>query len=123
MNEHLCDAVVEAIIIDIIRTLPQGILAGYKKPPGRAPSDLSKRLSLIVSKLDDEDAYELIRDVVDASVFTILYLLDNNFKDLAVETVFRRNEEECLPAQCSLLEKYRMRIDPGGIEYTGEEAP
>ena len=115
MDKALISEIVSAIVSDVVETLPREIYKFYQKPPGRRPSDLSKRISNVVSGLSEQSAIEVIQDVVDRTVFSLLYLVDSEFKDHAISTSFKKHDEaEAVLAQ-QLVERYRSMVDPGGL--------
>lgn len=115
VDGSLCQEVILAIVRDIIETLPSDIYDFYESPPGRKPSDHSKRVSEIISSLGKDDALELVRGVVDMSVFSMLYLMDVEFKEHSIETMFRKEAKGETAMAGNLTEQYRLAVDPGGI--------
>jgi hypothetical protein len=110
----LTDEMLQAITLEI-QSLPKGLLEAYRNPPGRKPSGTLLMLKGAIAHIDDETAEALIRDVVDAAVFQMIYLLGAGFKsDLKVE-ISRGDEREHL--SCTLHEDYRGYIDPGGAPH------
>ncbi|MEE4199534.1 hypothetical protein [Erythrobacter sp.] len=110
----LTDEMLRAVIIET-ETLSAGLLNSYRHPPGRKPSETQMRLRDALATLDDEVVEMLIRDVLDAAVFQMIYLMGNGFKsDLDVE-ISRGNEREQLMS--ALYEDYRAYIEPGGVQY------
>ncbi len=109
----LSDEMLEAIVLEF-QSMPKGLLQAYRNPPGRKPSALLLRLRDVIAHLDDEAAEALIRDVIDAAAFQMIYLMGAGFKvglDLAIS---RGGEREHLSGS-ALHEDYRARMDPGGI--------
>lgn len=111
MNDTICAEAVDAIVANIVETLPNSLLEFYRNPPGRKPSQQTLKVSEIVKKLDDDEALALIRSVMDGSLFAVLSLFDMNFKDKNIEVHFRRSTG----LETALLhELYRLHVDPGG---------
>lgn len=106
-NEKL---VVSTIINDVLRTAPGELLQSYKSPPGRKPSSQLIEISNSISKLDPKEAETIIRDVADYTIFSILYLIDANFKDARLSTKFLKEGS----GQTELVSLYRSLVDPGG---------
>lgn len=108
------DAIINEICVNLIDAMPQRILDFYRNIPGRRPSEHSINVSRILSEIDDVKAIELIKDIVDRSVFSILNLIDNNFDGRCIksEFVFGDGDDE---VQHEFVERYRIVMDPGGI--------
>ena len=108
----------DALVIET-QSLPAELLTAYRNPPGRKPSEISLRLRDALAQIDDATALMLIRDVVDAAAFQMVYLLGAGFKcDLCLD-VSRDGNRERLDGS-ALHEDYRARVDPGGIPYSGD---
>ena len=114
MSNSPREQAVESIILETIQTLPKNLVAFYRDLPGRRPSDHSIRMSHIIAGLDDDDALALLRDVTDATVFSLLGLFDAQFKDGHIRVRFDWDATPGEPDEDPLLEIYRMRVDPGG---------
>lgn len=111
--ETLTAEMIEAIILEF-QSMPGDILKSYRDPPGRKPNERLLCLRDSIAGIDDETLEALIRDVVDAAVFQMVYLMGAGFKsglDLAVN---RGDERESLKGAV-LHEDYRARINPGGL--------
>jgi len=115
MNSNVEDNVVEAIIVETVATLPSGFLEFYKDLPGRKPSELSVRLAAAWMAVDEDDAIDMIRDVVDRTVFSMLYLIDARFKNLKIATSFDHADTSAEPFPTDLHNRYRQRVEPGGL--------
>ena len=114
-RESVCHDVVEALVMETVQTLPDSLLGSCRNLTGRRPSDLTQSVARIAEKLDDGDALIFIRDIVDATVFSVLGLVDAGFKDLNVETRFDRSTSTVDLPDDPLLDLYRERVDPGGV--------
>jgi hypothetical protein len=104
---------IEAIILEF-QSLPRELLTSYRSPPGRKPSEHLLRLQAATACIEDETLEALIRDVVDAAVFQMVYLMGAGFKsdlDLAVSREDMRESLRDVP----LHEDYRAHINPGGL--------
>lgn len=110
MQDEIEKLVVSSIIDDVLRTAPNGLLESYKSPSGRKPSPRLIEISKSISKLDREEVEEIIRDVVDYTLFATLYLIDANFKDARLSTKFLKGGA----GQTDLVGHYRSLVDPGG---------
>ena len=110
----LRDDIVDVIILETVRSIPNETLSFYRNLPGRRPSDLSKRVAASLREMPDDAARELIADIVDSAVFSLLYLLDNDFKS-SIRVELKRGAQTCRPSDFPLLEAYRQRVDPGGV--------
>ena len=115
MHEDICNAVVDSIVTETVSSLPNDVLSFYRNLPGRKLSETSKKISRLLSNMDDQTALELIVDIVDRSVFSILYLIDNDFKDQKIGTVFTKESLASGPDDCRLVERYRDKVEPNGI--------
>ena len=113
MTSALAFEVVDAVVEDGPLANMETFLHQLKTPAGRAPSAASLRTAEILRDLSDEDATLLARQLIDASMFGLFYLLDNQFKsDLRI--TFNRGDSEWTPEAPELIEAYRMRVDPSG---------
>ncbi len=121
MTSALAVQVIDAIVEDGPLANMEGFLRQLKTPVGRAPSAASVRTAEILRGLSNEDATLLARQLVDASTFGLVYLLDNQFKsDLRI--TFNRGEFEWSPEAPELIEAYRMRVEPdGSLVEPGQE--
>jgi hypothetical protein len=119
MMPDLVEEVTSAVITETIFTLPNEIYSFYENVPGRAPSELTLRISETVKSLDKDAALELITDVVDRCNFSILYLLQDRFKNLDIETRFEKERTGVAQSADRVLEVYRSKIDPGGVPFNG----
>ena len=113
-KNSLVDIAVEAIVAETVVALPDDILQFYRNLPGRRPSEHSLRLQGVLSKLTDEEARILIRDIVDSSIFSVLSLIDQGFKDRNIATSFTVTSSDDSPVMGRALEIYRQRVNPGG---------
>jgi hypothetical protein len=109
------DQAVSAIIEETLETIPKSILQFYRNIPGRRPSEHSKEVGRILSKLTDEEVMVLVRDIIDSALFSTLHLMDLNFKDRKIRASFEPVENSDTEPFGSLLEAYRERVDPGGL--------
>lgn len=114
--ETLTGEMLDAVVAET-QSLPAELLKAYRHPPGRKPSASLLQIRDALSELDDATALLLVRDVVDVTVFQMIYLLGVGFKrDLSVD-VSREGNRERLDGS-GLHEDYRARVDPGGIPYS-----
>jgi hypothetical protein len=109
------DQAVSVIIEEILEAIPKSILQFYRNIPGRRPSEHSKEVGRILSKLTDEEVMVLARDIIDSALFSTLHLMDLNFKDREIKASFVSAKNLDTEPFGSLLEAYRERVDPGGI--------
>jgi hypothetical protein len=110
---NLDDEVLRVLIAEILGGTEK-LVASMRQPPGRNPSPLSRKIAGVMAKLDDTEAMALVRDVQDVAVFRLCYLLENEF-ETGIEVVFRSGEQSLSASKTHLHEKYRMRVDPGGV--------
>lgn len=111
----LMDEMLDALVIES-QLLPAGLLEAYRNPPGRKPSESVLRIRGAFAEMDDATAMLLLRDVVDAAVFQMVYLLGAGFKsNLCVDVSRNGNRERLLGS--ALHEEYRARVEPGGVPY------
>jgi hypothetical protein len=115
MHADIIDDVVSAIIVETVDTMPGGLLSFYRDLPGRSPSEHSKCVAATLASLTDDQATELVRTIVDATVFSLLYLMDVSFKNMNISVAFHRGNDSASPADHPLLERYRFKVSPGGI--------
>ena len=115
MQEDVRKEIVSAIEAEIISTLPIAILGFYRNLPGRRPSDHSRRVSETLYKLDDQESIELIRDIIDRTVFSLINLMDESFKEKKIMVTFVKDGASSDLVESPLLETYRKIVDPGGI--------
>jgi hypothetical protein len=115
---ELAEEVLEAIVHHTVDTLPDQLLGFYRDPPGRKPHDHVLRIRAALAGIDDAAAKELIRDVVDATVFSLLYLIDSDFRGRGVGTTISRGQDSCELNDSLLHEDYRMKVHPGGERWT-----
>ena len=115
MHGTLLDDVISAVIADVLKPASESIYGFYEKPPGRRPSDQTKRISAAIALLEKQAAVEIIRDVVDRTIFSMLYLMDAEFKEYHIETIFRSHADGKAVTAQQLLDRYRSKVDPGGI--------
>lgn len=110
----LANEMLNAIIIETVDSLPADLLSSYRDPPGRKPSERLRQIHAAIADIDDANVEMLIRDVVDASVFQLTYLISAKFKEAGIVTTIRRGTLAEDLADSLLHEEYRMQIDPGG---------
>jgi hypothetical protein len=105
---------VETIVIDILQSLPRSLLEFYENPPGRRPSDNTLLLQGITREIGADRTLRLVTDVVDATIHSMLSLMDQGFKDEHLRTEFLAvaNAE---PWFGDLRDRYRNLVDPGGL--------
>ena len=113
-TQKLTEAVIESIIAETIDFLPQDINEFYRNLPGRNPSDHSLRVQRVLNKLSEDEAIVLIRDIVDSSVFAILSIIDQGFKDKQIVTLVTKGPSGEQPLYGHAVEAYRQRVSPGG---------
>jgi hypothetical protein len=111
---ELTETVVESIIMETIDFLPQDINEFYRNLPGRQPSDHSLRVQKALNNLSEDEAIILIRDIVDSSVFAVLSLMDQGFKDKRIKTSFTKLPSGEQPLFGCAVEAYHQRVSPGG---------
>jgi hypothetical protein len=114
MINTIRDQVVNAVVLETVSSLVDDIYSFYGQLPGRHPSGLSKNISETLHQIDSSRAKELIKDVVDRTTFSLLYLLENDFKNYNIEVYFTSGSETSAARDCRLVESYRMRVRPGG---------
>lgn len=114
MNNEIEQVVVSSIVDDILQTLPHELLQTYSSPPGRKPSGQLIEISQSISKLQSAEAERIIRDVTDHTIFSVLYLIDANFKNANIATKFSKFEINPDAHQIDLVTLYRSKVDPGG---------
>lgn len=113
MTTTLTDEMLDALIIET-QSLPFELLGTYRNPPGRKPSESLLRTRDALAGMNDATALLLIRGVVDAAVFQMVYLLGTGFKcNLSIDVSREGNRERLDDAV--LHEDYRARVDPGGM--------
>ena len=105
---------VDAIIRDIMETMPERTVRFYRNLPGMQPSDHSKTIEDILSKLSDREAVSMVSDIVDRTIFALLHLFDLGFKDRHIQVSFTRQQDPSSAPFGTLLDAYRERVDPGG---------
>lgn len=113
MAKRLSERFVRAISSDLLERYPEELVAHYRNLPGRDPGEVARKAARILAKLDEDEAAALIRDVIDAALFRLFYLLfdSSELDDLSVEVV-----EATEPNWDELFhETYRTMVDPGGI--------
>lgn len=115
MNDDLSNDIIDAIILEVILNLPNELLHFYENLPGRQPSKHHRKIAAIIKAIDSQDALSIIRDVADSCVFSILYLIDSDFKDKSIETSFHRGPKNAKRSGPELLEYYRDKVNPGGL--------
>jgi hypothetical protein len=104
---------IEAITSEF-HAMPEELLASYRNPPGRRPSEHLLRLRDSIACIDDQTLEALIRDVVDAAVFQMVYMMGAGFKSGLDLAIIRGDEHESLK-DAVLHEHYRAHINPGGL--------
>lgn len=112
---QVSEQVVSAIVSETVASLPEEIYRFYQNLPGRNPSIISKSIAGTLSQIDEIHAVELIRDIVDRTVFSILYLVDSGFKDRMISTEFKSISG--MQSDSHLVDTYRDQVDPGGVIY------
>jgi hypothetical protein len=113
--ETLTAEMIDAIASEF-QSMPGDLLKFYRDPPGRKPSEHLLRLRNAIASIDDETMEALIRDVVDATVFQMVYLMGASFKSDLDLAISRGDEQESLRGTV-LHENYRAHINPGGIPF------
>ncbi|PLK22887.1 hypothetical protein C0V72_12510 [Porphyrobacter sp. TH134] len=103
----------DAMVIES-QSLPAELLGAYRNPPGRKPNESVLRIRDALVNTDDATALLLLRDVVDAAVFQMVYLLGAGFKSNLSVDISRDGNRERLD-DSALHEEYRARVEPGGI--------
>lgn len=116
MSDNIEGVVISAICAETVETLPDTLLNYYRNPPGRRPGARVLSIKDNVAPLSDADVTEIVRDVVDQTVFSLLHLLDLEFKDKGIVVGFGRRDEAITATSRSLVELYREKIDPGGVK-------
>lgn len=111
----LTGEMLDALIVES-QSLPEELLRAYRNPPGRKPTESVLRITDALAKTDDATALLLLRDVVDAAVFQMVYLLGVGFKSNLSVDISREGNRERLHGS-ALHEDYRARVEPGGIRY------
>jgi hypothetical protein len=115
MEANVTRVAVNAIIEDIVRTLPIDILESYISPPGRRPAPSLLAISSTVREIGDDKTLALIKDVMDATIFSLLALIDAGFKGNEVRVALVPWTGEADSFALRLVEEYRLRVDPGGV--------
>lgn len=119
MNEALAAKVIDAIIADGWLTDIDGLIASRRRPSGRNPSATSLRLAELWRQLDDNQANLIARDLIDATTFSLLSLMDADFRNTGLHIGFEdevsgaRLDSRALSGE--LIEAYRARVDPFGV--------
>ena len=109
----LSGEMLDALVIES-QSLPVDLLRAYRNPPGRKPNESVLRIRDALVNTDDATALLLLRDVVDAAVFQVVYLLGAGFKSNLSVDISRDGNRERLD-DSALHEEYRARVEPGGI--------
>lgn len=112
---NLKDQLIFSIIEETVSSIPEEMYEFFSELPGRSPSEISKYNSNSMNKLDRDQAISLFRAAVDSAIFSILYLMENEFKENLIETSFLGRTKEVLAASDGLTDLYRAKVDPGGI--------
>ena len=111
----LMNEMMDAIVVET-QSLPSELLKHYRNPSNRKPSEGRLQIRDALADMDDDTALLLVRHVVDAAVFQMVYLLGVGFKcDLSIDLNRAGNRERL--DDSGLTEDYRLRVDPGGIPY------
>ena len=120
MTSPLESDTIDTIIIEILTSLPPAVLDFYKSPPGRAPSDHTKQISTIFREMSDDRAILLIMDIIDRTIFSMLYLMDSDFKSMNIKTTFNRFPDSITAGvgDVVLLDLYRARVNVGGFLHS-----
>lgn len=111
----LTGEMLDALVIES-QSLPAELLRAYRNPPGRKPTESVMRIRDALGDTDDATALLLLRDVVDAAVFQLVYLLGAGFKSNLSVDISRDGNRERLNGS-ALHEEYRARVEPGGIRH------
>jgi hypothetical protein len=115
MNNPIQNEIVETVIAETLVRLPLDVLDFYRNLLGRKPTETSKKIAEGVADLKDEIVLDFARDIVDRTIFSIFYLLDNNFKDKQIQVQFRESGNITSFEQVGLVEIYREKVDLHGI--------
>ena len=120
MTGSLESDTIDTLIIETLTSLPRAVLDFYRAPPGRAPSDHTKIISNILHEISDESAILLITDIVDRTSFSVLYLMDSDFKSMNIKTTFNRLSDSITAGvdEVFLLDLYRERVNVGGLPHS-----
>lgn len=110
----LVNEMLEAIIIETVDTIPEELLAYYRNPPGRKPHEHVCQIQTAIADMDDATATMIIRDIVDRVVFSMLYLIEAEFKNIRIKTTISRGAQSDNLTNYGLHEDYRELINPGG---------
>ena len=110
-------AVVDAVIADSFLTDPNSLVASLRAPAGRNPAESSRAVAGAIAKLSDQEAAALVRSVLDAAIFGVLNLLDQDFKNHGPHARFSLGNEsiETVEGRCLFHEAYRDCVDPDGL--------
>lgn len=108
----LTGEMLDALVIES-QSLPAELLRAYRNPSGRRPRESVLRIRDALSDTDDATALLLLRDVVDAAVFQMVYLLGAGFKSNLCVDLSREGDRERVLGS-ALHEEYRARVEPGG---------
>lgn len=103
-------------LVDESQLLPAELLGAYRNPPGRKPTESVLRIRDALADMDDATALLLLRDVVDAAVFQMVYLLGAGFKSNLCVDISREGNRERLHGS-ALHEEYRARVEQAGIRH------
>lgn len=111
----LADNILELLIAETTKSLPAELLSFYRNPPGRSPHPYALRIKEALGGIGDEAAIEFIRAIVDATVFSTLYLTDSNFRGEGIEITAALEGDRVRLSGSGLHERYRAKINPGGL--------
>ena len=119
MNSLVADRLVDAVVTAGWLTNIDALVASRQNPPGRAPSARSRELATLWNRLSDEDARILAADLVDSATFSVLSLIDQDFKNSGLHASFEVDGgTEKLDSRelCGeLIEAYRAQVAPHGV--------
>ena len=110
-------AVVDAVIADSFLTDPNSLVASLRAPAGRNPAESSRAVAGAIAKLSDQEAVALVRSVLDAAIFGVFNLLDQDFKNHGPHARFSLGKDgiETTDRRCLFHEVYRHSVDPNGL--------
>lgn len=111
----LTDTILETLIAETTQSLPAELLSFYRNPPGRKPQQYSLRIREALEGMSDDAAIEIIRAIVDATVFSTLYLAASDFRGKGIEITAALDGDRVRLSGSGLHERYRAKIMPGGL--------
>ncbi|MBO9579407.1 MAG: hypothetical protein J7498_00750 [Sphingobium sp.] len=119
MSSLVAERLVDVVVTNGWLTNIGALVASRQNPPGRTPSAQSLELAKLWNRLSVEEATILTADIVDSATFSVISLIDHDFKNSGLHGSFEvdggakklDSRELC----GELIEAYRAQVAPHGV--------